>query len=180
MVLMKKYEYAGFFVVGLLCLIIGWVFINNDTSYGILNLFIPMNSSLWEVGKLMFVSLLIYAIFEYFVFGNKYGNFWFAKAAGMLFGPLIYVFFSYVADVAIGNSYTLVHIIIFALCIAIAQYISYNFMQHELYFKLMNAYGVIAIIILFTIFSMYNERSDRLSGAIFEPMDEYTKTINFM
>jgi hypothetical protein len=44
----------------------------------------------------------------------------------------------------------------------------------------MNIYGAIAIVALFTVFSMYNERSNKLSGAIFEPMDEYTKTINFM
>lgn len=179
MVNMKKYEYTGFFVICAISLLIAWLFISNPIS-GLLGLFFPLNSSLWEISKLMFTSILIYSIYEYFVFGKRYGNFWFAKASSMLFGPMIYIFLSYLLDVSIGTSYAATHLITFAFSVALAQYISYNFMQYELYFKLINAYGIVAIIALFTIFTIYNGRTNAFSGAIFEPMEQYQKTINYM
>ncbi len=179
MINMKRLEYIGIVVISLISLSLLLLLVDN-INYVFFNLFIPMNTGIWEIGKLMFTSILIYSIVEYFSIGKKYRNFWFAKASSMLFGPSIYIFLSYFIDITIGISFLLTHIIVFVLSVGIAQYISYYFLEKELYFKLVNVYGVIAIITILTVFTVYNERRGTLHGPIFRPRDQYKVNIKSM
>ena len=73
---MRKYEMLGFFIIPLisaLLLLIFWLIPSNFIIDGIR----PTTNSLWQVGKLMFISVLIYSVIEYFIFGREFDNFYF-------------------------------------------------------------------------------------------------------
>src|SRR5690554_1516976 len=140
---LKKYEYWGFFVIlGISALyMIFSLYINVDNIF--LDWFTPISNSLWEFGKLMFSSILLYSIVEYFVFGREYPNFFFAKAATLFLAPIIFIFGSYLLDIIIGIVYPTTHILMFIIAVGLGQYFSYVIMEREFYFRYMNSYAII-------------------------------------
>jgi hypothetical protein len=174
---MKKYEFGGFFAISAISLVLLLIFLFTSVDNAIYRWFFPINNSLWETGKLMFTAILLYSIVELFIFGHKYSNFIFSKSATLFIAPLIYIFGSYLIDSIIGVVYTNTHIVLFLISIGIGQYLSYYFMEREYYFKLMNAYGVIAIVIMLVTFLAYSHYKVNFNSPIFNPMNIYEKNI---
>jgi hypothetical protein len=126
----------------------------------------------------MFFSILIYSIIEYFIYGHKYDNFIFAKTATLFMAPLIFVAGCIIIDILLGGVFMNGHILVYALAIIAGQYLSYYFMHKEYYFKLMNAYGMISIIVMLGLFLNFSNPNGDNDFLIFKSMDTY-KTMLF-
>lgn len=176
---MKKYEYAGFFVIIAISTAFTLLFFYGNTNHFIIDWFLPVNTSLWEFAKLMFTSILIYTIIEYFAFGHEFKNFFFAKAGTLFLAPIIFVLGSYLLDYVIGTVYTTTHLLMFMTAIGLGQYISYLFFESGYYFKLMNEYAVIGTILMITMLLSQIYQTASLDGAIFKPMKLYQERILF-
>lgn len=88
-----------------------------------------VNESTWEHLKLGFWPLLLWASYEYFVFGKKYNNFIFAKACTVfsfcISVPLI--FYSYVA--VLGKNYLFLDISTFLISVILSQFLGYKILK---------------------------------------------------
>ncbi len=175
----KNYEYAGFFVITILSLFFTLLFFYSNPTNILSNWFLPINTSLWEFAKLMFTSILIYTIIEYFAFGHQVRNFFFAKGGSLFLAPIIFVLGSYLIDFAIGTVYTTTHVLMFMTAVALGQYISYLFFESGYYFKLMNEYAVMGTILMIVMLLSQMYQTANINGAIFKPMPLYEKQILF-
>ena len=175
---MRKYEMLGFFIISLISIALALLFWALPST-----LFIdgirPTTDSLWQVGKLMFFSTLIYTIIEYFIFGHDFKNFIFAKSATLFIGPLVYIGASYLLDMGLGNASFNSHVVTFALALALGQYISYYIMRSEYNFRLMNEYAVLGIVLMLTIFIGFGRSVDSFNSPIFRPMKDYQTFIKY-
>lgn len=167
----KKYETIGVIVISILSLILGYIFLRNPGNYGFFNFLIPKNNSLWEISKILFLSLIIYAGVEYFLIGNKYENYTFAKGVSIVLAPIIFIFVTYLFDLLIGNVFLITHLITFLISVIFAQFVSYFFMNEIFYFRLMNVFGIFAIFALIVIFASYTASPELLP--FFVPMERY-------
>ncbi|MFA5602592.1 MAG: DUF6512 family protein [Bacilli bacterium] len=172
---LKKYEIIGVIVVTFIASVLGYIFLKNPGNYGILDFLVPKNSSLWELSKILFLALTIYAIFEYFVVGKEYNNYGFAKGVSIVLAPVIFLFITYIMDLIIGNVFIWTHLLTFFISIVFAQVVSHFFMHEKFYFKLMNVFGIFALIALLTIFASYTATPELLP--FFEPMERYEEII---
>lgn len=174
---MKKYEFSGFFAISGLSFILLLIFMFSNINNFFYNIFMPINNSLWEISKLMFSSILIYSIIEYFIFGKEYDNFIFSKVATLFIGPAIFILSSYLIDLAIGNVIDNIHVLLFVISIGLSQYLSFYFMQKEFYFNLMNAYAIVGFIVMMATLMAYSNPKLNLNAPIFRPMDNYENRI---
>ena len=87
--------------------------------------FSAVNESIWEHMKLLFFSLFIFAIIEFYFIGNKFINFWFAKLncifTGFILIPIIY----YTYTGALGVNADWFNIFIFFIAAALSFFVEY-------------------------------------------------------
>jgi len=175
---MRKYEILGFFTISIISIALAILFWALPSTY-ILDGIGPTTDSLWQIGKLMFISVLIYAIIEFTVFGREFDNFIFAKSATLFIAPLIYIGASYLLDVGMGSATVNNHIITYALAVSIGQYASFYILRNGYYFRLMNAYAVFGILIMMAFFIGFNQIVDRFDAPIFRSMKNYQSFIRY-
>jgi hypothetical protein len=169
---MKKYEVLGFFFISLISGLLAVLFWLLPSSL-ILDGLGPTTDSLWQVGKLMFMSILVYTIIEYFIFGRRFDNFAFAKGATLFVAPLLFIGLSYLIDLGLGNATISNHIITYLIAIVAGQYVSAYIMRSGYYFKMMNGYAIIGIILTLTMFIGYGRSVDSFNAPIFKTMNNY-------
>lgn len=178
MFIMRKYEMLGFFIISLISIALAllfWVLPSNIILDGLK----PTTDSLWQVGKLMFLSILIYSIIEYFIFGREFDNFTFAKAASLFIGPLTFIGISYVLDLGMGAATFNSHIITYALSLAIGQYASFYILRDGFYFRLMNGYAMLGVLLMMALYIAFGRSTDSFSAPIFRPMEGYDAHIRY-
>jgi hypothetical protein len=176
MFLMRKYKILGFFIISILSIILAilfWVLPSNIITDGLG----PTTDSLWQIGKLMFTSILLYSIFEYFVFGKSFKNFIFAESSTLFIGPLLYIGFGYITDTIFKSSTLNNHIIAYSFALIIGLYISYFIMKEKYYFKLMNAYALVGILTMIIICFSFGSYTDNFEGPIFKSTRHYVEYI---
>ncbi len=173
---LKKSESIGFFVIAAISLIGSILFFTGYTN--IVFWFGPVSTSLWEFGRLMFSSILIYSIIQYFTIGKNFENFFFAKTATLFIAPIIFIGGSYLIDLLIGNAYMITHIFTYIIAIVLGQMLSYTFMKREFKFRLMNGYAVLSTIVMLLIFLGSITESVSYNMDIFRPMRNYQKHIS--
>lgn len=135
------------------------------------------NISLFQISQYMFTSIVIYSAFEYLFIGYEYRNFFFAKAAASLAGPTIFIFLTYFFNTTIGYTDRSFYIATFFIGTTLAQYLSYFFLREGYYFRLMNAYGVLMVILLLLTFVSYSN-AKYFSSPIFQPLNHYENSKN--
>jgi hypothetical protein len=170
-----RYEVIGIFVIAAISILLGSIFLNYNTNNFVSNLLLPNSNSLWQGGKLMVISMLIYSILEYIIFGYKYPSFFFAKGAAILVAAFIFVLGSYFFDITFGTVIDWAHYSIYFIAIILGQWLSYYFMQKQFYYKLVNVYGIITILLVFFVFVMYSSKS--FNSPIFSPKEQYKSII---
>jgi len=173
---MRKYEMLGFFTISLITVGLALLFWALPSSY-FLDGIGPTTDSLWQVGKLMFFSISLYTLIEYFVFGREFENFIFAKSATLFIAPLVYIGASYVLDLGMGSATFNNHIITYALAVAAGQYVSFYILRDGYYFKLMNGYAMIGILLMMTLYITFGRTTDKFDNPIFQSMKSYQSTI---
>ncbi|HHT38638.1 MAG TPA: hypothetical protein GXZ95_04405 [Mollicutes bacterium] len=176
--MMRKYEILGFFIIPLISIALILLFLVIPPNF-VINGIKPTTDSLWQVGKLLFISILIYSITEYFVFGRNFDNFFFSKAAAIFLAPIIFVLSSYVLDILLGGASLNNHIISYGLAVGLGQYISYYLLKEGYRFKLMNAYAIFGVLIMLGLYIGFGRTTDSFQGAIYKPMKEYREHIRY-
>ncbi len=175
---LRNYELIGIPVIMMIAVVFISIFSNLGAGTTIWNqLIVPGNISLFQIAQYMFMSIVIYSAFEYAVIGDDYHNFLFAKASAAIAGPFIFLFLTYFLNTTMIYTSTSIYIATFLIGVTLGQLLSYYFLREGLYFKLMNAYGVIAIILALMVFYAYS--SNRVFySPLFEPLDTYENIIN--
>jgi len=122
-----------------------------------------VNESVWEHLKIGFWPAFIWGVIEFFVFGRKVKNFFFAKAISFLIIPalIIALFYSYI--LLSGKEILAVDITIFFIAIVVAQIISYEIMLIVRKLTFLNIAGVIIIIVCIISFSLFSYFTPRYS-----------------
>lgn len=115
--------------------------------------FVPINESVWEHGKLLFVPFLFYALFEFaFLKDNK--NFLFAKSLPLVLSiPLMIVGF-YTYSGVIGTHNTIIDIILAISIVVFTNVLSYKILISEKTYKCLPltvaVFLILFLIVLFT------------------------------
>lgn len=115
-----------------------------------------VNESVWEHLKIGFWPAFIWAVIEFFVFGRKIKNFFFAKAISFLLIPSVIVFLFYSYTYITGTELLAVDIAIFIIAIAAAQIIGYRLMLIRRKYLSLNIIGAVIILICLASFSLFS------------------------
>ncbi len=115
-----------------------------------------VNESVWEHLKIGFWPAFIWGIIEFFVFGKKVKNFFFAKAVTFLLIPLIIVVLFYSYTYVTGTELLAVDITIFFAAITTAQIVGYRIMLIRKKFLSLNVLGAVIILICLVSFSLFS------------------------
>jgi len=111
-----------------------------------------VNESVWEHLKIGFFAALIYYILEYFIYGNKFTNFFPAKVIDLLLIPFLTALFFYGYTYFLDDNLIL-DIMTLVLSIIIAQIVGYKITLSKK--KLPNRIFLITLIILLIIFPLF-------------------------
>lgn len=92
-------------------------------------LFSPVNESIWEHLKLLFIPMLLFSIIEYYHYGNKLNNFIPANVLSIIIGmvAILVIFYTYTG--ILSKNYLWADITTFILGVFIAYYTSYQILQ---------------------------------------------------
>jgi hypothetical protein len=115
-----------------------------------------VNESVWEHLKIGFWPAFIWGVIEFFIFGRKVKNFFFAKAVTFLLIPLIIVTLFYSYTYVTGTELLAVDIAIFFAAIAVAQIAGYKIMLIRRSFLSLKILGVTIILICIVSFSLFS------------------------
>ena len=113
-----------------------------------------VNESVWEHLKIGFWPAFVWAIIEFFVFGKKVKNFFFAKGISYLVLPVTIIALFYGYTIIFNIESLAIDIVIFFIAIAAAQIVSYRLMLIRERKISINIIGVVIIIINIILFSL--------------------------
>ncbi len=144
----KKYKIIGVFAVFLLCFLFHFMYewIPNIIT----SLFFPVNESIWEHMKLLFIPYVFYLIIEYFILHKKENNFYIQLFFVPIIGILIYLTIFLPIYNIIGEN-MFVSLTILFITIVIEEFISYKLATYEE----IKYQGVIGIVGVFPIFNIF-------------------------
>jgi len=112
-----------------------------------------VNESTWEHLKIGFWPAFIFAVIEYFRYGRKNKNFYFAKAINLLTIPIFITVLFYGYTLFMSHNLFL-DIFIFVLSIVIAYFFSYKIMVSQKDFSGYKNLAILIIVIELTTFSL--------------------------
>jgi len=117
-----------------------------------------VNESTWEHFKIGFWPAFVWGFIEFFVFGRKVKNFFFAKGISYLVIPAVIsvLFYSYTSIFKIES--LAIDIVIFIIAVAVAQIVSYRLMllkERKLCLNIIGGIIIIINIVLFSLLSFY-------------------------
>ncbi len=119
-----KWEAIGFVFITILGTLLHFCF-DWSGKFTPLALFCAVNESVWEHLKLGFWPCLLFALFEYLVWGKNDKNFLVAKVLSLYTIPVLITFLYYAYTSITGTHNLIVDIAIFIFSVAAAQYVSY-------------------------------------------------------
>ena len=122
---LAHWEIAGFIFVVVFGSSLHFVYhwSGNNAIVGIIS---PVNESVWEHLKLLFVPMLIFSIVEFFVIGKEYPNFIVAKSLGVLLGMFTVIVIFYTYKGIVGEHYLWADILTFIIGVAAAYLYSWK------------------------------------------------------
>ena len=117
-----------------------------------------VNESTWEHFKIGFWPAFVWGVIEFFIFGRKTRNFFFAKGISYLVTPVVIagLFYGYTWIFKIES--LVIDIIIFIIAIAVAQVVSYRIIlikKRRLSGNIIGAILIIAGLIMYSTLSYY-------------------------
>lgn len=149
---LKRYHIIGFIFTIILGSILHFTydFFNKNLIVGY---FSAVNESTWEHLKLLITPIIIFSIYEYFVYGKNIDNFIIIKALSILLGMLVIIASFYTYKGIIGKDYFILDIATFILGAFSSYYFSYKMIENKKFYNENSNY--IGIIIFFLlIFAM--------------------------
>lgn len=149
---LKKYHIIGFIFTIILGSLLHFTYEFSNENM-IVGYFSAINESTWEHLKLLITPVIIFSIFEYFIYGKDIDNFIIVKAMSILLGMFVIVASFYTYTGIIGDNYTILDIGTFILGVFATYYFSYKMLQTNFLYKENSSYIGFFIIFLL-IFSM--------------------------
>lgn len=113
-----------------------------------------VNESVWEHFKIGFWPAFAWGIIEFFAFGRKTKNFFFAKGISFLVLPAVIAVLFYGYTIIFKIESLAIDIIIFFIAIAVAQIVSYRLMLMKEKKQVLNIIGIVLILINVILFSL--------------------------
>lgn len=161
----KKYQILGIFFTIILGTILHFTYDLTNQNI-IVGFFSPINESTWEHLKMIITPMILFAIFEYFIFGKNIENFFSVRALSILLGMFLIVSLFYTYSGILGKNFLILDILIFIISIIFSYILSYIFFQKDILISNnINFIGLIFIFIL--IFSMIYFTSSPLNIPLF-------------
>lgn len=150
----KRIEFFGFLFVSIFGTLLHFVYDwTGENSF--IGLFVPVNESVWEHLKLIYLPYTIYAIFESVKLTDDKFNVFFSKAIGVTGGLLTTVSIYYVVNGITGKQIDAVNIASFFIGVAIAYLISYILIKKSIGKGILNGLGAVYLIILAILFMYF-------------------------
>ena len=118
--------------------------------------FSAVNESIWEHMKLLFYPMLLFALIQRRLWGNKQENFWCVKATGILVGLILIPLLYYTYTGILGVSADWFNITIFFLAAGFSYWLETKLFQLPFFCDGKEKYAVASIfawIVLFTVFT---------------------------
>ncbi len=151
---LKKYHIIGFIFTAIIGSLLHFTYKFFDENI-IIGYFSPVNESTWEHLKLLITPVIIFSLFEYFIYGKGFDNFIIVKALSILLGMITIIASFYTYTGILGNNYLLLDIATFILGLFVTYYFSYKMLQTKFLYKENSNYIGIFIIFLIVFFMMY-------------------------
>jgi len=120
------------------------------------SIFFPVNESIWEHNKMIFTTMMIWGLIEYFIISN-HGKKNFPTAllvstlVTILTNTLIFTPIYYLMD---KQDNIILTMVIYIISIIIGQIVSYKILKSDNTYKNLNTISLISIPIIFTIFGL--------------------------
>lgn len=120
------------------------------------SIFFPVNESIWEHHKMIFTTMMIWGLLEYFIISNHgKKNFPTALLASTLItiitNTLIFTPIYYLMD---KQDNIIITMITYIISIIIGQYVSHKILKSDTVFNTLNTVSLISIPIIFTVFGL--------------------------
>lgn len=109
--------------------------------------FTPVNESVWEHLKLLFVPTILWGIPEYFIYGQNCPSFFGSKIYTLLIGMLGIVTGFYTYTGILGQGYLAADIGLFVLAAALTAYLNYRFCRSNR-FWIGDSHSIRALLVL--------------------------------
>lgn len=148
---MRKIKIIGVFIIFGLSFLSHFVYQWLPNS--IFSILFPVNESIWEHMKLVITPVLIFSIFEYFIYKKKdivFNNFILSYAVSIIIGIIFYLLIYLPIDYIFGHSMVVAIILLFITFIVVQTISSYIMNYREI--KYSNAIGIGLIIFMYIIF----------------------------
>ncbi len=152
----KKLQTAGFVFTLIIGSLLHFAY---EWSGGntIIGLFGAVNESVWEHLKLLFVPMVVFGIFEYFVYGRKQINFIPVRVLSIILGMVLIISAFYTYSGIIGKNYFIIDILIFVASVYAAYRFSCKLLQTNKFTspisKMLGIFGLILMIACFATFT---------------------------
>ena len=115
-----------------------------------------VNESTWEHLKLIFYPMIIFALFEFFIYGNNYPNFFTSKFMGIISGMAFITIVFYTYNGIIGTSGAIFNILLFVAGVIFAYIVYYTILNGKyLTSPLLNKLSIFALATLFIMFWVF-------------------------
>ena len=118
-------------------------------------LFLPLNESVWEHLKLLFIPFTLFNLFFYFLTHKKFSNMLLTIFLGNILGMLVIVISYYLSKLFIKSEVTFLNIFIYILGVCMAYYTLYLGMYNIRFVKetkCSTILGTFSLVLLFTLF----------------------------
>jgi hypothetical protein len=142
-----KWEIWGFLFIILLGSGLHFAFeLSGNTPW--VGAFAAVNESVWEHLKLTFWPSILWAVLEFPRLRRTTHNFWWAKAIALYLMPIIITVCFYTYTAFTGHSMLPVDITIFAVAVALGQYVSFRMLAVNVKAARLNCLGLLLILLL--------------------------------
>lgn len=154
---MKKslsfWQFAGFVFTGVFGTLLHFLYDLTDSTFSAL--FSAVNESTWEHMKLLFFSMLIFAIFQSRYFAKDYDNFWCAKLIGILVGLAVIPIIYYTYTGALGVSADWFNILIFFIAAAVSYIVETQLIKRDKCFGISSILAIIILCVITLLFFVF-------------------------
>lgn len=161
----KKYQILGSIFVVILGTILHFTY-NWSNKNIIIGFFSPINESTWEHLKMIITPMIIFSVFEYYLYGKNMENFFSIRALSILIGMFSIVCLFYTYFGALGKNFLILDILIFIVSVFFAYLFSYKFFKKGI-FNSNNSNFIGLIFIFILIFAMVYFTSNPINIPLF-------------
>lgn len=135
------------------------------------SIFFPVNESIWEHQKMIFTTILIWGIVEYFILKNKnmnYSNVISSVVLSAILNVIIFLIIYTPIYIIFGHN-LIVILIIYFITIAVSQILEYIILKIKKHFIYLNVLSVILVLFIYLMFGLLTYYPIRFKPLFYDP-----------